>query len=108
MISISQFLQEQEEKKGKQEDLANLLVRAYKACFCDDKNNLTMHGELVFKDLMDNGFLNKSTAIFGADGHIDTHSTLMSEGKRQLVLHMIDYVEVEVAKILNLKGKYND
>lgn len=79
------------------------LIQAYQNCFQDEYGNLSNDGELVIKDLLERGFVKKSTAMLTDNRMIDHHATLIAEGKRSLVLEILEMIEFNLLESINLQ-----
>lgn len=85
-----------------------LLLKAYRSVF-GDKGNRTPDQELVIADLMDFAKLLKSSvAVSKVTGSIDTHATMLAEGRRELAHRIINYTTLDDAQILAAIQQLNE
>jgi hypothetical protein len=77
------------------------LQRCYKACFCDDKGKLTHEGERVLADLREQSRLFAS-GVKRRGGEIDKDHLLELEGRRQIVLRVLNALELDPIGIARL------
>jgi hypothetical protein len=76
------------------------LQRAYKACFCDADGKLTLEGANVLADLREQAKLFGSASRRG--GSIDKDQLLEIEGRRQIVLRLINALELDPLGVARL------
>lgn len=79
---------------------ARKLQRAYKACFCDAEGKLTLEGSNVLADLREQARLFASASRRG--GTIDKDLLLEIEGRRQIVLRLINVLELDPLGVARL------
>jgi hypothetical protein len=79
------------------------LVQAYQNIFQDEFGNLTNDGEIVIKDLMQRGYVSNSVAMLTKDYHVDVQATMIAEGKRTLVLEIIEMLGFDLLKAIELQ-----
>jgi len=85
-----------------------LLLRAYRAVF-GVQGNRTQEQERVIADLMDFAKLLKSSvAISKVSGSVDTHATMLAEGRREVAHRIINYTTLDDAQILEAIRKLNE
>jgi hypothetical protein len=76
------------------------LQRSYKACFCDADGKLTAEGSHVLADLRQQARLFASASRRG--GEIDKDQLLEIEGRRQIVLRVINALELDPLGVARL------
>jgi hypothetical protein len=76
------------------------LARAYKACFCGEDGKLTLEGSQVIADLREQSKLFGSASRRG--GVIDKDQLLEIEGRRQVVLRLINVLELDPLGVARL------
>ena len=79
------------------------LIQAYQNIFQDEHGNLTNDGDIVLRDLMRRGYVGNSVAMLTKDYNIDVNATLIAEGKRSLVLEIIELLEFDLLKAIELQ-----
>lgn len=85
-----------------------LLLRAYRAVF-GEHGQRTPEQERVLADLMDFAKLLKSSvAISKVSGSIDTHATMLAEGRREVAHRIINFTTLDDAQILEAIRKLNE
>lgn len=85
-----------------------LLRRAYRAVF-GDEGRRTPEQERVIADLMDFAKLLKSSvAISKVNGSVDTHATMLAEGRREVAHRIINYTTLDDAQILEAIRQLNE
>lgn len=85
-----------------------LLLRAYRAVF-GEQGRRTPDQERVIADLMDFAKLLKSSvAISKISGSIDTHATMLAEGRREVAHRIINYTTLDDAQILEAIRQLNE
>jgi hypothetical protein len=77
-------------------------VSAYKNCFTDEVGNLSLDGKRVVKDLMKYCSIDKSTACFNNNNSIDPIRMAFEEGKRTVLLRILDFVDTSEAQLQKL------
>lgn len=78
------------------------LQRCYQACFCDAEGKLTHEGERVLADLRNQAKLFASGVRRTAAGAIDKDNLLELEGRRQIVLRVLNALELDPIGIARL------
>lgn len=78
------------------------LQRCYKACFCDAEGKLTHDGERVLADLREQSKLFASGVRRTAAGVVDKDNLLELEGRRQIVLRVLNALELDPIGIARL------
>jgi hypothetical protein len=76
------------------------LQRCYRACFCDAEGKLTVEGANVLADLREQSRLFASASRRGGD--IDKDQLLEIEGRRQIVLRVINALELDPLGVARL------
>lgn len=85
-----------------------LLLRAYRAVF-GERGKRTPEQERVIADLMDfSKLLKSSVAISKASGTVDTHATMLAEGRREVAHRIINYTTLDDSQILEAIAKLNE
>lgn len=85
-----------------------LLLRAYRIVF-GEYGKRTPEQERVLADLMDFAKLLKSSvAISKVSGSVDTHATMLAEGRREVAHRIINYTTLDDAQILEAIRKLNE
>lgn len=85
-----------------------LLHRAYREVF-GEKGKRTQAQERVVADLMDFAKLLKSSvAISKVSGSVDTHATMLAEGRREVAHRIINYTTLDDAQILEAIRQLNE
>lgn len=85
-----------------------LLLRAYRSVF-GVQGNRTQEQERVIADLMDFAKLLKSSvAISKVSGSVDTHATMLAEGRREVAHRIINYTTLDDTQILEAIRKLNE
>lgn len=79
------------------------LVQAYQNIFQDEFGNLTNDGEIVIKDLIRRGYIDNSVAMLTKDYRVDVQATMIAEGKRTLVLEIIEMLGFDLLKAIELQ-----
>jgi hypothetical protein len=74
---------------------ARALSRAAKACFCDKDGRLTREGEIVLADLRNLSQLFSSSVRRLPSAAIDKDYVLELEGRRQVVLRLLNLLELD-------------
>lgn len=80
---------------------------AFRACFEHDQwrtedGDLTLHARRVLTELRLFCRANETTVVVAKDGHIDTHATLLAEGRRETLLRIQHYIELTDTDLLKL------
>jgi hypothetical protein len=75
---------------------------AYKACFCDDEGRLTLEGGRVLADLRERSMLFKSAIRRDGRGVIDREELARIEGRREIVLRIINALELDPLGVARL------
>lgn len=70
---------------------------AYKACFCDPQTGeITKAGARVLRDLVRFSGLNRSPVkVSPVSRSIDTHATMVSAGRAEVVRRVLDYIHID-------------
>jgi hypothetical protein len=76
------------------------LQRCYRACFCDAEGKLTAEGAHILADLRERARLFSSASRRGGD--IDKDQLLEIEGRRQIVLRVINALELDPLGVARL------
>ncbi|MBV4365915.1 hypothetical protein [Erwinia phyllosphaerae] len=86
------------ERYQKARELA--LSRAYRDVFGQHRGR-TMSQQMVVADLMDFAKLLKSSvAISKISGTVDTHATMLAEGRREIAHRIINFTTLDEAQII--------
>lgn len=86
----------------KQRKAANL-QRCAKACFCDENGALTYEGGKVLADLRSlSGMFDNNVRRLASSGAIDKDLLLELEGRRQVVLRLLNLLELDPLGIAHL------
>jgi hypothetical protein len=78
------------------------LQRCVKACFCDDNGKLTFEGERVLADLRERSKLFGSAVRRDGRGVIDRDDLLRIEGRREIVLRLLNLLELDPLGVARL------
>lgn len=85
-----------------------LLLRAYRTVF-GEQGKRTPEQERVIADLMDfTKLLKSSVAISKVSGAVDTHATMLAEGRREVAHRIINYTTLDDAQILEAIRQLNE
>jgi len=85
-----------------------LLLRAYRTVF-GEHGKRTPEQERVLADLMDFAKLLKSSvALSKVSGSVDTHATMLAEGRREVAHRIINYTTLDDVQILEAIRKLNE
>lgn len=85
-----------------------LLLRAYRSVF-GEQGRRTPEQERVIADLMDfTKLLKSSVAISKVSGSVDTHATMLAEGRREVAHRIINYTTLDDAQILDAIRQLNE
>lgn len=94
-------------RRARQKLVAKLLGRldvhdAYKAVFCDDDGKITKAGLIVLRDLGEQ-------ARFGVVDPVASDAELrMNEGRRQIVLHLFERLDLHGDRALHLSTRIRE
>lgn len=81
---------------------ARKLQRCVKSCFCDENGKLTYEGEKVLADLRTLAGLFSNGVRRNSAGAIDKDLLLELEGRRQVVLRLLNLLELDPLGIAHL------
>lgn len=85
-----------------------LLLRAYRSVF-GEQGRRTPEQERVIADLMDfTKLLKSSVAISKVSGSVDTHATMLAEGRREVAHRIINYTTLDDTQILDAIRQLNE
>lgn len=74
---------------------------AYRRCFFDDDNRLTLHGQAVMADLAKFCRAQQSTAVVSPVSRaVDIHASMLAEGRREVFNRIIGHLHISDAEIL--------
>lgn len=82
---------------------------SFKACFEDgawrtEEGALTVDAQRVLVELRMFCRASETTVVIAKDGHIDTHATLLAEGRRETLLriqHYIGLTDTDLQKLID-------
>lgn len=78
--------------------------RDYRNCFLDKAGKPTASGERALKDLAKFCYLHKSTMIVSpVTKQVDTHASALAEGRREVLLRILEALHLEDRYIVNLR-----
>lgn len=85
------------------------LRESFRACFeggewRTEEGALTVHAQRVLVELRVFCRASETTVVIAKDGHIDTHATLLAEGRRETLLriqHYIDLSDTDLQKLID-------
>lgn len=75
------------------------LARCAKACFLDENGKPTLEGERILADLRKHSGLFASAVKRDRNGAIDKDELLRIEGRRELVLRLINLLELDPLEV---------
>ncbi len=71
------------------------LQRAYKACFCSESGEISAEGRLVLADLRERAMMFDTSIKRTIGGSIDKDLLLEIEGRRAIVLRVLNVLELD-------------
>lgn len=71
----------------------------------DDDGTLTVHAKAVLMDLRQFCRASETCVVVAKDGHIDTHATILAEGRREVLLRIQHYLNLDDDALMKLKGE---
>jgi hypothetical protein len=80
----------------------------YQACFTDPQGNLTTSARIVLADLKREASMFGPTTRYDNSGAVDPIATAIQEGKRQLLMHILEYVNLTDQKMFDLQHMDDD
>lgn len=84
------------------------VVRSAQACFCNPDGSLHKNGEVLITYLRNYCYLNTPIHAVTRDGHTDVPATMVAEGRRQAVLHLLQLLDMDPNAAHNLNpGEYD-
>lgn len=79
------------------------LQRAYKACFCDELGELTLEGRAVLADLRERAMMFDTSIKRTIGGSIDKDLLLEVEGRRAMLLRVLNVLELDPLGVAAMK-----
>lgn len=98
---MSQFL--------KYHNLRNAFRRAFNLGeWKAEDGKLSPHATAVLMDLREFCRANTTCVVVAKDGRIDTHATVLAEGRREVLLRIQHYLNLDDDALMKLKGPEDD